>query len=186
MPGLQKVIIDWTGFQGAPGYSILYRSDTTPAVDNIRTFLDSVKALLPSGVNVKVRTSGDIVDSSTGALTGSWSVGASAAVVGIASGSYVGGAGAVVRWLTDGIVGGHRVRGRTFLVPLVYTAFESNGTLAAGTVTTILAAAAALVTSEGTEFGVWHRPVNGGGGQWFNVVGADVPDRSALMRSRRD
>lgn len=186
MANLQKVIADWTGFTGAPGYSVFYRGEADVVVSRLQTFYESVKTLLPSGVNVKVRTAGDLVDSGSGALTGSWTTGAGTATVGTGSGVSVGGAGCVVRWATDGIHAGRRVRGRTFLIPLASGAFEANGTLLSSALSTINAAATALVTAETGNLMVWHRPVAGAGGAAFAVTYADVPDRSALMRSRRD
>lgn len=186
MVTMQKVIVDWTGFQGAPGYSVFYRDSSILDTAYIRTFYDSVKAIIPSTVTLTVRAAGDLIDAATGALTGAWTTAANATVTGTTAGTYAAPAGAVVRWNTLGIVAGRRIRGRTFLVPLGSVAFQSDGSLLAGSITTIQTAAAALIASSGTNLGVWHRPVGGAGGVWFQTVNADVPDRAAILRSRRD
>jgi hypothetical protein len=176
----------WTGFPGAPGYTVHYRGELDTLTSHLRTFYDAVKGLFPSNVTVQVPQSGDLINSTTGGLAGTWTSAFNASVTGTAAGVYAAPAGAVVRWLTDGIVAGRRLRGRTFLVPLAATAYQTDGSLLGTTVTNIQAAAQALVTAETANLGVWHRPVGGAGGSWSPVVSADVPDRAAILRSRRD
>jgi hypothetical protein len=120
---------------------------------------------------------------------------------GTATGAYAGNAGAVVHWLTSLIVGTRRVRGRTFLVPMIGSAFESNGSLTSTALNTINNAAAALITAVGTGMVVWSRPVvahtkydpktgqgtgvAGRSGTYGAVTGSRVPDLAISLRSRR-
>lgn len=186
MANVQRVVVDWTGFTGAPGYTVHYRGEADVTTSHLATFYESVKAMFPPVVNVRVRNQGDLLDASTGALVGSWSTAANAATIGTGASSYAGGAGAVVRWMTNGISNGRRIRGRTFLVPCATGVFESNGTLSPTALTTINNAAVALLTAEAGNLVVWHRPRNHSGGSSNPVTASDVPDRSALLRSRRD
>jgi len=186
MADIAKVVVVWTGFQGAPGYSVHYKVAAGIVTSNLRTFYDAVKAYLPAGTSVQVPNQGDVINDANGEITGSWSSAANAVVTGPNSGPYAAGSGAVVRWTTGGIVLGRRVRGRTFLVPLLGSAFQGNGTIDTVPLATIIAAAAALVTAEAGNLLVWHRPIAGAGGDSFPVTNSDCPDRSALLRSRRD
>lgn len=186
MANIAKVVVSWTGFMGAPGYGVHYKVSAGLVTSYLRTFYDAVKTLIPSSVSIQVPSSGDIVDDVTGVITGSWSTAANAVVVGTPGTGYVGGAGAVVRWNSAGIVNGRRVRGRTFLVPLIGGSFDTNGTLLPANSLTLTNAASALVASEAGNLLVWHRPKAGAGGASFAVTSSDVPDRSALLRSRRD
>lgn len=186
MAQLMKIPVLWNGFAGAPGYSVFYRNTTTIATAEIRTFYDSVKALLPATVDINVPNSGDLVDEATGELAGTWNTAANAIVAGTSVAGYAAPVGAVVRWLTAGINNGRRVRGRTFLVPGAAGMQQSDGTLLGTAQATLQAAASALVTADGAALGVWHRPVNGAGGAFHLMTAADVPDRMAVLRSRRD
>lgn len=186
MADLQKVIVSWTGFQGAPGYNVFYRGPTNNTTSNLRTFYDAVKALLAVNVDILVSSTGDTVDDNTGVLNGSWSSAVNAVVASTGAGLYASPAGACVKWNTDAIIAGRRLRGKTFLVPLTGAAYEADGSLSSGAFSTIQTAASALVTAEAANLGVWHRPVSGVGGAWHPVVSATLVDRVAILRSRRD
>lgn len=186
MVQLQKVVVEWTGFPGAPGYSVFYRGEDNVLTAALRTFYESVKTVIPTNVNIQVASSGDVVDSVTGALSGNWTSPANTVVDCTGAGSYGAPAGAMVKWLTSAIVNGRRLRGKTFLVPIISSAMETDGSINFTLITQIQNAAAALLTSEAGNLGVWHRPVNSTGGSWSPITSAVVPDRVAVLRSRRD
>ena len=184
----------WQNFPGAPGVTTFYTNGTmTQAeVDAFRAFFLAIASLLPTGLTVQVPSSGDIIDEATGDITSTWSVGTTPAVVtGTKAGVYAGNAGAVVHWLTNGVVAGRRVRGRSFLVPIGSGAYDNQGSLAAGTITTLQGAANALVAGA-IGFSVWARPLKAGTppvivrpGSYHGVAGMRVPDLAVSLRSRR-
>jgi hypothetical protein len=106
----------------------------------------------------------------------------------------------VINWKTAGVRAGRRVRGRSFLVPLLSQTFDVNGTATSAALTTVNGAAGPLYA--GTEgdirLGVWARPtaikdVNGNptgeyneDGVWHPATAHSVPDMAAVLRSRRD
>lgn len=186
MVNLQKVVVEWTGFQGAPGYNVFYRGDANVITSNLRTFYDSVKGLLPAGVSVTVPNAGDLVDSATGELSGAWTTAINLTVTGTSAAVYAAPCGAICKWFTASIVNGRRLRGKTFLVPLTSAAYQSDGSILTTALTTLKTAADALVTAEAANLGVWHRPVAGAGGSWSPTTAATVPDRVSILRSRRD
>jgi len=187
MSNIAKIPVSWTGGPGGPGVSVFYSdAATTIPTGALATFFGAIKTLIPSSYSWTIPASGDIHDSTTGALVGSWTQGSPSVVAATGSAtSYAASAGAVVRWTTGGIVNGRRVRGRTFLVPVV-AAIYTNGAILNTQVAVIQAAASALVTSSGADLRIWHRPRLGSAGSAHPVTGAFVPSMAAVLRSRRD
>jgi hypothetical protein len=147
---------------------------------------------------MSVETVGDVIEDSDGAITGTWTCEGLAPMAGASGGPYAAAAGAIVSWFTGAVMDGHRVRGRTFLVPLSGIAYDGAGALSDATQTTISLAAVGLVTAATGNLSVWHRPkfgpvpVGGGarplirpGGQ-ATVTSSSVPKKMAVLRSRRD
>jgi hypothetical protein len=66
-----------------------------------------------------------------------------------------------VQWSTTAIVGGRRLKGRTFLAPLWNSGYDGSGTILLATQTTLQTASNALAAA-GTLV-VWHRPTTPGG-----------------------
>lgn len=183
--------VTWSGFPGAPGVSTFYEETggaaTLPA--KLRTFFEACKAYLPSNVTISYPGSGDLIEESSGALSGDWSIGTTPAnTVGTLGQVYAAPVGIVVNWRTGGIVNGHRVRGRTFLVPVQQD--TATGVPNPTAIAAIQSAAAALVTSAPTMV-VWARPVlaplpNPRAGTKHAVTAAQVPGKYVVLRSRRD
>lgn len=190
-----RLRVSWQNWPGAPGLSTFYflQAPTQAEVDAVRTFFNALAALIPSGLTITVPNSGDIFTGDNGGLTDVWSVPTAPAVVtGTGAGVYAGNAGAVVHWLTTGVVNGRRVRGRTFLVPLIGSAYSTSGAILASALTTITGAATAYATSGDANRVVWSRPyVDPKGikpsrpGSISSITGTRVPNLAVSMRSRR-
>ena len=190
---IQRVRVIMQNWPGAPGYINLY--ETSAVVDHtpIRTFFNALVTLLPTGLTITVPGSGDIINEGNGNIVGAWTVAAPAVVTGTGTAAYAGGSGAVVDWLTSGVVAGRRPMGRTFLVPLTSTAMDGAGSLTSAAIGIIKSAADAMIASMGPTFLVWSRPFAGGPGGvpparlgTVNPVTASrVPDLAAVLRSRR-
>jgi hypothetical protein len=209
-----RVKTRWSGLIGLPGYSIMYFRDFSTgeewnpdaaealvAVNKTRTFFDAIKHLIPTGASMQVEASVEEVDTQTGELIDIHGVATPTVVLGTASASasYAAPVGAVINWRTNHVRNGRRLRGRTFIVPMSSTAFESNGTLAAGAVTAITNAGLAMIAdTTSPDIGVWGRPTpfldennNPTGelnpdGAWAFATTVTVPDLAAVLRSRRD
>lgn len=179
----------WSGAAGLPGYTRLRfdgdldSAGAAAAAGRIRAFFDSIKTLLPSGVNIGFAEAAQVFDVAS-VLTGEVQYAPPLPVAGSGAGGYSAASGCVVNWLTGAVRNGRKVRGRTFLVPLANTGYQSDGTLAPATVTTVTAAAQALLA--GTPAMTVASVYSGGGGGITGVTGATVPDRAAVLRSRRD
>jgi len=181
----QRVL--WTNFPGAPGYTNFYSSGTMSTIaPAIRSFFEAIKALLPTSVTLVYPNTVDQINEATGAITGSYAyTPALANTTGTTAGIFSGATGAVVNWNTDTFINSRRVRGRSFLVPLSGSAFDTNGSLDDTKRGTIQTAAAALVTAGSGAFVVWHRPTQFTSGSAAAMTSAFVPDLAAVLRSRR-
>jgi hypothetical protein len=142
------------GFTGAPGYTQHY-FDASGSTLGAQSASDAVTPTTP----LTQATFGD-------------------------SALYAGGVGAVTKWVTNSVHGSRRLTGRTFVVPLNATKYESNGTLTSGCVTALRNAAAGLQGH--ADFGVWGRPVAGANGLFAKAVASNVRDHVAWLSSRRD
>jgi len=186
MAEIARIQALWQNFSGAPGYTNFYSTDLSGNLNAaVRSFFNSIAGLLPSGLTVQVAGSGDRLLDTTGAIVNSWTNATPAVVLGTAGGTNTGASGAVVHWLTNGVVNGRRVRGRSFICPLSSGAFEGNGSLLAATMTTIGTAANGLITAAVGSYVVWHRPTLFASGSSHEVTSQRVPDLAAVLRSRR-
>ena len=180
------------GFAGAPGYTNFYflKSAVTNvqlAADGVAKFFDDIKAYIPGSVTIALQPEVTTYVAETGTLVSLDSVGTlPAPVQGTGSGAYSVVSGAVINWLTTQSMGTRLLRGRTFIVPMNQTGYESNGTLSAGALTAIKNAADDLRVQIGAELCVWHRPKNGTDGLAVKVTSVRVPDKAAILTSRRD
>jgi hypothetical protein len=154
----------------------------------LHDFFGVLLGLMPAGVTINMPTTGPRINPVNGDLVGSWIRASTSTMSGSAGTTYAAGVGASVRWETGVVLDGHRVRGRTYLVPLVSAIFDADGTLMFSQQALILNAALATVTAMGTNMQVWHRPSTTGTphvGSAVPVTTAAVPDRPAILRSRR-
>lgn len=191
---LWKVVAKWAGGAIGSGFTNFYFFDTTSsaqaAADSCRVFLaaayGSSQVNLPTGVNISFTAGVDVIDTVTGQLTGTVPVTAPVTISGSGTGPYAAPAGACVTWLTNGVFNGHRLRGRTFLVPMAGSAYDTDGTLSTTAMNSINTAAASFIAAA-PDFVIWHRPTpGGGGGGGATVVSASrVADLAAVLTSRR-
>jgi len=204
MPSILRVKAKWTGFSGAPGYSVFHLRDfgtggpteTEPsateaaaAATRVRAFFTAIGGLLPPVALVNLEPEVDLIDVATGNLIDSMPTGSGAGTSGSGTASYVASAGAVVNWRTGAVRNGRRLRGRTFLVPLSTAAFSTGGGLTGTAASTLRTAANNLASNTGSpDLCVYGRPSGPGAadGVIAMVTSANVPDFAAVLRSRRD
>lgn len=187
MATLAKIVVKWTGWAGAPGYSVHWAdaSGTLPLSD-LRTFYNAALAYTPAGVTLTFPGSGDTIDEVTGSLNGTWAQSAPAAVTGGAGATqFPAPAGACVTWVTSRIINRRRLRGRTFIVPMYVGAYQLDGTLEASVMSALNSAAATLVTNAGSSLRIYHRPKGASSGQGAAIVGHSITDQVAVLKTRR-
>lgn len=194
MTDIQRIRVAITGFPGAPGVATFFASATdTTAVAALATYYGAVKGFHPGGVSFDIPGTGDLIDDATGTITGVWTQSGSATQTSATPANiYIAGACFRTRWVTGGIVHGRRVTGTTFLGPILASSFENDGSPLGTSLTTVRAAAVALVAA--ADLYIWSRPYqNKGGsdpiptraGSSHLVIGTTTPDLTSGLRSRR-
>lgn len=204
MASILRIKARWSGFNGAPGYTVMHfrdfgtgdgpgaaldRNAALAAANRVQAFFQAIANNLPQAVRINIEPEADLLEDSTGTLLNSFDVSGGSAVQGTEAFSYSAAVGAVINWRTSGVREGRRVRGRSFVVPLSSSAFAQDGSLNNVARSDIQDAADALVASSGTpDLGVYARPTGPGAsdGAWFVATSASVPTMGAVLRSRRD
>lgn len=199
MPQIAKVVINWTGFPGGPGYTNLYFSDTTgsgaldqdlvdSAASQAQNWIAAWRPRLPTSVFTGIDPTVEAIESTTGAVQAFWTATVAAPVAGGGVASFSGPSGACVSWYTSTVRKNRRIRGRTFVVPLDTASYEADGTLIPTIPGVIIPASQALISSSGpAHLGIWCRPTTKGGtdGQWARATSFRMQDKAAILTSRR-
>lgn len=203
MQVLDQVSVRWvypTGLSGGPGYNVFYGPNLAANLNSIRGFYDAIKLFLPLNMGIYVLGSGIKVQDTDGKQVGDWSVAAPAVVTGTAaSAGVIPQAGIVVDWRTTGRNWrGHRIAGKSFLVPAANAVYGTDGKISQSNANTINTAATNMLSTAGGTVGVWSRPVLGDKdavtgvrpviheGIWATASSTNVPTTPATLRSRRD
>lgn len=195
---MYKVVARWAYGAGSPGVSNFY-FDTTGTVTSVnvanaqarvKAFFGAFTLCLPSAVTISYDQDSQVIDVATGNIINVLTAAtAQSNTVGAAAANFSAVSGACVSWRTGVFLGGHSVRGRTFLVPLGTAAYDTDGSILASrlaelrTAATDLAVRGAFPLAE--SLAVWHRPIAGAGGQAFITTSGQVNDRVAYLKSRR-
>lgn len=189
-----RITARWTGFTGAPGYSNFFFaggggliSDAQQVANRVISAFSDLSSILPEDVRITLEPEAAVIDSDTGVATSFEQIDTAADAEGIAPGSYSAASGAVVNWRTNDVRFGRRIRGRTFIVPLSSIAYADDGTLGNSALGALRNFADTMIGGDlDSEFGVWSRPRDGGGGVFATATSYSVPDMAAVLRSRRD
>jgi hypothetical protein len=154
----------------------------------VRLFFDGIKSTLPNDVIVSFASEFTVHNTGTGELTGTVPVTPPLAVQGTGTGSWAGGAGYRVDWLTPFVRAGRRVRGRTFIVPASNTVFSTEGRVLGATGTTANVAGGAMMSAAsaaGNDLAVWSRATDSLTGATFEVTNAATSTLAATLRGRK-
>jgi len=184
--------------------STFYGIDAGTLRTEIAGLYTNMQAHTPSNVTFKVENTGDVIEATNGDLVDSWTAGTETSLpCSGTTGPYAAPCGASVAWKTSVIADGSRIVGRTYLVPLIPNDYGSDGTLLDTFKTFLEAATAGVVTGAADNFVVWHRPFAGRlagvdrlgrpftakaahAGSFAFVTSRSVPDKVAVLKSRRD
>lgn len=191
---IHRVVAEWSGGKIGSGFSSFFFDavvgDAQDAVDAVKSLFTGVYGLtgteLPSGITIAFPASVDVLEESNGELQESISVTKPADTVGAASSAYAAAAGAVITWLTAAVIGGQRLRGRTFFVPVAGVGLDTQGTLSPVMLAQLNSAGTQFVASAAQPV-VWHRPTGPTAvdGDARDITGFRVQDKAAILTSRR-
>lgn len=185
MVDMARARVEWTGGVPGGGLSTFYCASVSPDFSALKAWFTALAPYLPPSVTIHVPGSGDLVDMASGHITGAYTATGSGTVVGTGNSAWSNGVGMAVQWGTTLIVGGRRLKGRTFVCPLAQGFASADGTLNDAIVTAVQTASNTLVAADLIR--VWHRPKPSAptSGTWSPVVAAVIPDRVTALRSRR-
>lgn len=182
----------------------LYFADGAAAHDALETFLTGLASYLPDTVSVQAQAGGDVIEDTSGALTAVWAGTATDPHPGVGGTlPYAAPTGILLRWETLAIRAGSRLRGRSYIVPVVGNAFSASGSLTAQTMSDLGGLAAQLIGAVTPNMLVWQRPrkataaytdgrgiphkaLSGRLGSSAVVVTSSIPNEAVVLRSRRD
>jgi hypothetical protein len=168
-----------------PGVSVHYSGDTDDLTTNLATWFTAMQSIFPAGLSWAIPNTGDRINDDTGHLVGAWTGGTAATVNASGAQPHAAGTGAFVKWTTGAVVGTRRLQGRTFLCPLMNSAYNNSGGIVAANLTTLQNACNTLAAS--SKLVVWHRPrtkVSADGTSRL-VIAASVNSRVTSLDSRR-
>lgn len=186
-----------SGWIGGPGLFTAYfggpGAPTAPqaqeAASRVRAFWDSLKANVPATVLINVDPTVATLDPATGTLTGFFGVNPGAGVSGTSPANFAPIATAAnLRYITNVVVNGRSVVGRSYLSPLTVGALTPGGVIS-GAYTTAAQTAGNLLSTTiltGVSHLVWHRPGPAGAGLSAIVASYSCSGKPAVLRSRRD
>jgi hypothetical protein len=197
---IARVTTKWTGLAGGIGYTNLYYRDfetvgidqaiVNGSVQRTDTWNAAISANVPTGITLEIEPTVAIINAEDGVLQRFMNHVIATQRPGSGTGAYSAASGACVNWYTAGVRKGRRIRGRSFLVPFAGASLATNGTLDDTKLNTLRTATNTLVTSQTTpgDLGVWARPTTKGAtdGVWNVVNSFTIPDKAAILRSRRD
>lgn len=198
MAVISRVRTSLTAFPGGPGVATMFCLDPLTFVPKLHSFWEDLKVCFPSDVHLTIEPGGDTIDSGTGVLSGSWTAPQTPTTIGTDVQKYAAPVGLMVAWLTDGILDGKRVKGRTFIVPAAGGMFDTNGQVAAATVIALAGFAATFQVATAGDLVVFHRPrkaqaatatrpaVTARAGGHSLVTGSRASSKAVVLRSRRD
>lgn len=168
------------------------------AADRVRDAYTAAAMLFIQNFRATIGPEVEIIDEATGDLQD---------VIGVTTRVVAGGnsnnqlapapVGLETTYGTNGIVNSHRVRGRTFHVPVSYFAFDTDGTPTAASVLLARAFGTSMLDAGTTDlvFGVYSRPFApkpprttppARPGSFHGAVSSGAPDKAIVLRSRRD
>lgn len=186
MVDISRVRVGWIGGPGGNAVSTFYCLDPATFLGPLGTFFNALFDYVPLDYTYDIPVVGDVIDVLTGNLTGTWAHGEGGGRAGDITTGYAAPVGALAHWHTGQVVNGHRLNGRTFLVPLGSAVFDDTGDLTTVALNALQNMAAALVTAGDANFVVWSRPRGSVDGGYATVETSSVPDKAIILRSRRD
>jgi hypothetical protein len=194
-----QVVTEFTGPAGTPWLNALYfdvaAGTSVAAASAVDTFWGSARADIDSDVTLTRQSDVRQINEVNGQLEAIESVAPFSAAgqeVGETSPTVL---QALIRWRTEVTFDGRLLQGRTF-VPGLSESSLVNGVLAPSHQTTFQNAANALIGTVTAALVIWRRPVFSDpptdpptivrNGAFAHVVNASVPNKFAVLRSRRD
>ena len=184
---MDELVVAWTGFPGAPGYSVFHAIPEGGVQAHIVSLFNAFKNNMPSNVKMTIPGSGRTLDATTGNQIGVWSGATTTVVQGADTGKYSAPTGMVINWSTSTLHKGRMIRGRTFFVPMGGVTFDTDGSIVDSYLNTWNGNVADFVADCDEQFVIWARPSGPSASDGFrgHVTSGRIPDKAAILSSRR-
>ena len=188
MDVLYRSRVTWTGTPiVGTGLSTFYfkGSVASGAAGHVKAFFTTSKATFPSGITWTIPNVLEAIDDVDGSLlTDIATTGGGTETSGGTGTNFTQGAGGRIVWNTGGVFRNRRVRGSTFMCPLVSDYWEGANAISSVALGAWASAAANLIAAQPT-LAVYSRHTAGVAGQSSVVLSATTPDKTSWLRSRR-
>lgn len=187
MPAQYRAL--WSTPGGGAGFTVLHFTTAVlgtaaqTIADQVQDFFDDLDPILPDDVSIAFDN--EVLDlEEDGTLIEAHSVTIPPTVVGDSTGIYARAQGARIDWHTGQVVAGRRLNGRTYVVPIVGSGFDTTGLLTAPVLLQLATAAQNLIVAAAAArpLRVWSRThATSAAVQSFST-----PAKGAILRGRRD
>ena len=178
-----------TTFYFLPGTAGGVTADAVDVVGRVQDFWATVDQLLKTTFTAEVQGEVDVINAVDGTLTGFLDGGASTVIAGVSTAENLPiAAMMLLQHLTGDVHNGRRVRGRSFIGPVVESTNDNGGT-SSGSRTTLLLGGTQLDTGATASVPVvWSRPNSPLGDPGFHseVINRTAASYYSVLRSRRD
>ena len=190
MPTLSRVRVNWIGSAvTGGGVSTFYSTNSDPSalVAALKVFFGSFNGLFPSTMELQYPGSGETIDETSGAVNGAWAITPPSNTIGAGGNNYAAGVGCRIRWNTAAITRRRRVRGSTYLVPIVNTLYDTTGTIDNSSLALIQGAIPTLLAADSGSIRVYSRPqtTTSNDGAAHPITSGLAVDKVSWLRSRR-
>jgi len=189
MAAISRIRVAWNGSPVTGGGVSTFYTEGDPLQLQLACktfFAGTLLSACPVGITFSVPANGETLESTNGQLIDGWAEGTAQTTSATGSSGFAAGVGTRIVWNTGRVIGGRRVRGSTFLVPLVTSMYDSDGTIVNAVRTNLETAAQAIVVALGDDLVVWSRNTKGAAdGEISTISSASVPDKVSWLRSRR-
>lgn len=174
-----------------PGGTTPVAADCDTANGAVHAFYDSIKGVFPQVIHIDISPVCLVVDA-VSALPIANVAGTivQPSVIGTNTDPYGAGTGARLNWKSSSVYNRRFMRGCNFIVPMGAFLFNTDGSVKASTVTTIVNAASVMMAaflSGGLELVIYGRPKKGltTGGHVGTITAGAMTTTPAGLRSRR-
>lgn len=152
------------------------------AATAVRTFWDTLKAMISPSYTFQVDNAVELIDSTTGQPTGLVST-TNTLVTGTGGGNQIPPASqGLIQWRTGFFQHGREVRGRTFIPGLIAASQTSSGAPSATLITAANSAVGAIISPASSDFMIYSRKNR----ICLSVLQGSLWGKFAVLRSRRD
>jgi len=169
-----------------PGVSTFYFDQAGSGFNaGLKTFFTAIAGRVPATVLWTVPNVGDLIDTGTGDIVGTWTDGTQGSVSGSGTAAYMHGVGGRIVWTTNGRTNNRLVKGTTFLVPLTVAQFTTSGDMDPAAAAAIKSAAGTLVSTAGFDMVILTKATDAAAGAAHDIVAWDVPVTPSWLRTRK-